>query len=417
MREWLTVIVVLLIVGILLDGFRRMRNSRRDAVRMPLSMHSGASKEDLEGYGSELPSGGARVSERCENSVQHLNHSLSQAINRDQLFKFKPVYDASQKPDAEPQKTPTASTETASIEETTAVDSSPELAAVEASSLEAAGEASEQEQVVPPVSVELTADAAPAEESLAIEQTEIVEQPVESSAVGLNRVDSSNAEPVVPREPEQVTLNLEEAVPMLMDVEQGSAAADNAVLDTVADERIEPTLAAGGAAIVDESPVAEPEVTTAAAKPSVADSQMQEVLVMNVVAKPGQELDGSRLLDVVLACGLRYGSMQIFHRHSEDNGEGPVQFSMVNMVQPGTFNLNKMRNFTTPGVSLFMTLPMEANSIEAYDAMAGTAKAIADNLGGLLKDENHSIMMAQTVEHGRQRVREFERKQLSRTPA
>ena len=32
------------------------------------------------------------------------------------------------------------------------------------------------------------------------------------------------------------------------------------------------------------------------------------------------------------------------------------------------------------------------------------------NLGGELKDENHSVMTAQTIEFARQRVQEFERR-------
>jgi len=61
LREWSTVIIVLLIITVVLDGLRRMRQNRRNALRMSLSMHKGTGKEELEEYGSELPSGGARV--------------------------------------------------------------------------------------------------------------------------------------------------------------------------------------------------------------------------------------------------------------------------------------------------------------------------------------------------------------------
>ena len=33
-QEWLTVLIVVLIIGIFLDGFRRMRNARRDSLKM-----------------------------------------------------------------------------------------------------------------------------------------------------------------------------------------------------------------------------------------------------------------------------------------------------------------------------------------------------------------------------------------------
>ena len=63
MREWLTVIIVLLILGILLDGMRRMRAHRRDHLRMKHRVVARADTDnnDAEANASEFPSGGARV--------------------------------------------------------------------------------------------------------------------------------------------------------------------------------------------------------------------------------------------------------------------------------------------------------------------------------------------------------------------
>ena len=63
MREWLTVIIVLLILGILLDGMRRMRAHRRDHLRMKHRVVARADTDnnDADVNASEFPSGGARV--------------------------------------------------------------------------------------------------------------------------------------------------------------------------------------------------------------------------------------------------------------------------------------------------------------------------------------------------------------------
>lgn len=45
--------------------------------------------------------------------------------------------------------------------------------------------------------------------------------------------------------------------------------------------------------------------------------------------------------------------------------------------------------------------------------MLETAQCVVRNLGGELKDERRSVMTPQTIEHCRQRIREFERKQRS----
>ncbi|WBA80376.1 cell division protein ZipA C-terminal FtsZ-binding domain-containing protein [Endozoicomonas sp. GU-1] len=48
--------------------------------------------------------------------------------------------------------------------------------------------------------------------------------------------------------------------------------------------------------------------------------------------------------------------------------------------------------------------------------MEETARRLALDLGGELKDEQFSVMTQQTLEHCRQRIREYERKQLAKQP-
>lgn len=145
-------------------------------------------------------------------------------------------------------------------------------------------------------------------------------------------------------------------------------------------------------------------------------AEPEEVLIINVMAHKGEMFKGADLLDIVLKCGMRYGSMDIFHRSSDAKGEGALLFSMANMVKPGTFDLDAMDEFETPGVSLFMTLPINADSMQSFDLMADTARAIAETLKGELKDEQRSVMTRQTLEHCRQRIRDFERTRLFRRP-
>ncbi len=141
-----------------------------------------------------------------------------------------------------------------------------------------------------------------------------------------------------------------------------------------------------------------------------------EVLVINIMAPKGQAFAGSDLLDIVLKCGLRYGDMDIFHRYSDTKGEGALLFSMANMVKPGTFDLDSMDYFSTPGISLFMTLPIAADSLKSFDLMVETAQAISQTLHGELKDEQRSAMTRQTLEHMRARIQDYERKKLFRRP-
>ncbi len=68
LRDWLIVIGVVVVVGILADGFRRARRNRRDSLALDqsLSQHlqSGSNRFDPLEPNPELPNGGARPARR-----------------------------------------------------------------------------------------------------------------------------------------------------------------------------------------------------------------------------------------------------------------------------------------------------------------------------------------------------------------
>ena len=141
-------------------------------------------------------------------------------------------------------------------------------------------------------------------------------------------------------------------------------------------------------------------------------AEIEEVIVINIFAPEGKTFSGIELLQLVLNCGMRFGEMDIFHRHEEGFDRGRVQFSMANAIEPGTFDLDTMGEGDCPGVSFFMGLPGPKNSMKAFDFMLETAQALVRNLGGELRDERRSPMSEQTIAHCRQRIRDFERRRL-----
>ncbi|MBS9403205.1 cell division protein ZipA [Halomonas sp. TRM85114] len=140
-------------------------------------------------------------------------------------------------------------------------------------------------------------------------------------------------------------------------------------------------------------------------------SHAEEIIVITVMSRDEQGFSGTALLDLMLTCGLRYSrDMGIFHRFETEEPESQLQFSMVNVLKPGTFPIESMGDFRTTGVTLLMPLPGASDTAGAFEAMVETAMVIVRHLGGELKDENHSVMTAQTVGFARQRVQEFERR-------
>lgn len=111
-----------------------------------------------------------------------------------------------------------------------------------------------------------------------------------------------------------------------------------------------------------------------------------DVIALMVLAAEGQMFRGSELVPCMLEHDLRFGEMDIFHRHADASGQGPVLFSVANALKPGTFDPNNMDNFTSPGISLFMQLPGPQDPRSAYHLLLSTAEQIAHALGGEVRD-------------------------------
>lgn len=148
------------------------------------------------------------------------------------------------------------------------------------------------------------------------------------------------------------------------------------------------------------------------AQENLQQQQNDEVLIISVVAKPGKKIQGAELLGGLFNCGLHYGSMNIFHRFSHANGEGPLMFSMANMVKPGIFDLDNINGFETPGVSFFLTLPGPKNSMTAFDLMLDTSRRLGRILNAELSDQQQKPLTQHAIDDYRRRIREFERTQI-----
>ncbi|MDF3933337.1 cell division protein ZipA [Pseudomonas citronellolis] len=149
------------------------------------------------------------------------------------------------------------------------------------------------------------------------------------------------------------------------------------------------------------------------AAPAAAPAPVEEVLIINVISRDEGGFKGPALLQNILESGLRFGDMDIFHRHESMAGNGEVLFSMANAVRPGTFDLDNIDQFSTRAVSFFLGLPGPRHPKQAFDVMVAAARKLAHELDGELKDEQRSVMTAQTIEHYRQRIIEFERRALT----
>ncbi|MBI2381057.1 MAG: cell division protein ZipA [Gammaproteobacteria bacterium] len=139
----------------------------------------------------------------------------------------------------------------------------------------------------------------------------------------------------------------------------------------------------------------------------------EEVIVINVMSRGEEQFNGAIILQTLLSLGFRYGEMQIFHRHREARGKGPVLFSLANAVKPGVFDLDNLDAFYTPGLTLFMQLPGPQDPAAVYELMLDTAKRLAQELDGVLLDGGRSTLTHQAQQHDRERIRDFARRRMT----
>jgi len=134
------------------------------------------------------------------------------------------------------------------------------------------------------------------------------------------------------------------------------------------------------------------------------------VLVIHTIARNPDGFSGAELLFLFNSCDLRYREKDIFHRFEEAGGEGCIQFSVAQMRNPGVFDPAIMADQSFSGLSFFMSLPGAKRPLEAYEAMSEMAMVVSRNLKADVLDGDHSAMTPQTMEHERQQILDFERK-------
>ncbi|MDK9558081.1 cell division protein ZipA [Marinobacter sp. M216] len=354
LREWLIAIGTLVIIGIVIDGIRRVRRARKESMAISSGMGADELKESPldDHYNPELPNGGARTISR-DTLVErgYVKRERSDRFGTPKPKPTRPVTAANHSP-----KQPEGPAEPA-----------PES---EEAPWESGFSAHDDAYPEPDSGWTASDEDQGAGDGILGERRTVSASDIPDTYQDTVEVPDDPAESAVPP---TVTTEVEE--------------------DTARRDPFEPK---GG------QPLA------GANRP-----EAREVVVINVLARTGEDFSGVALKKLFEACGLQYGDMDIYHRHEAADTTSPVQFSVANAVEPGTFKPADMPRLTTPGISFFMSLPGPSNALQAFEFMLETAQCVVRNLGGELKDERRSVMTPQTIEHCRQRIREFDRKQRS----
>ena len=162
----------------------------------------------------------------------------------------------------------------------------------------------------------------------------------------------------------------------------------------------------------DETEAGNSDGNSASASRDDSKTVEQEVLVLNVRTPEDSPISGAALLPMLLTLGFKFGDQNIFHRHVNANGKGPVLFSLANMFKPGVFDIDSMENFTTQGVSLFMILPIDGDPHQVFNMMHNAARKLADEFNAQVLDGRRSVLTKQGLQQYVEKIREFERRRI-----
>ena len=133
----------------------------------------------------------------------------------------------------------------------------------------------------------------------------------------------------------------------------------------------------------------------------------EKILILHVVAPKEKPFLGVQIQTAFQEVGLEHGAMSIYHRMHTPNHQPEILFSVANMVQPGTFDPEKMNEFKTPGVSFFLRLPGPDEPVQAFERMLDCAERLAQRLGGQVLDASRSAMTRQGREHACEEIRRW----------
>lgn len=150
---------------------------------------------------------------------------------------------------------------------------------------------------------------------------------------------------------------------------------------------------------------AAPTLSSSDTPPPPRRTDRRKILSLRLSLAP-QRVEGAKLQEVLQSELMDHGKYEIFHRLHAD---GQSVFSIASMVEPGTFDLEKMGETLYPGVTLFAQLPGPVAGMHALNEMVACARRLQSALGGVLQDDRGVPLTVHRIERMRQEVREFER--------
>ena len=134
-------------------------------------------------------------------------------------------------------------------------------------------------------------------------------------------------------------------------------------------------------------------------EPVEPELSMPALIEFSVVARADEGFNGLDLLDAFEQAGLKYGSVKVFERIDDQR---LVDFAVASMLEPGTFPMEDLEDYFCPGIVFFMQ-PRELDApATVFEDFIDTIDQLADDLDGVVWDNQRQPLSDETVEKFRQ---------------
>lgn len=153
------------------------------------------------------------------------------------------------------------------------------------------------------------------------------------------------------------------------------------------------------------APREKPKPKGTSPRPPAEDGKL---VVLHVACRGDDYFDGPDIHDALRAQGLEFGARDIYHRIDIEAGESV--YAVANMIKPGLLDPVDQDHLSTPGLTMFLTLPGPWDGGRALRDMLETAGALAQQLGGEVLDDGRALLKPQTAQFMLDEVAEMDRK-------
>jgi cell division protein ZipA len=145
-------------------------------------------------------------------------------------------------------------------------------------------------------------------------------------------------------------------------------------------------------------------------RPPAAPPGQEKIIMLHVAATDGKVFTGTAVHTALQLCRLQFGMRDVYHRITEANGVPEAVFSVASMVKPGFLDPGMARDFSTPGLTLFLVMPGPIEGVVAFRDMLETAQQLAQRLGGDILDDKRTLLTHQTEQYLHDQIAETERR-------